>query len=196
MELSGNALTTLEEAKSFLGIDSGDTSQDDLLKFFINSASDFIEQTCSRKFGKVEISENVDGTSTQSLLLSRFPIIGITSITSDGILVDSAEYKIYSESGKVFRDKGWSFGNQNIAVVYTAGYVLPKDADPDADPPVVRSLPFDLEVACLKLVGAALNKKEAEGVKNGSAGNLSINFGDGIDKAVLTILNNYKTYHV
>ncbi len=196
MNLAANALTTLDQTKSHLGIDLTDTSQDDLLIFFINAASEYVEKACGRKFGKTVYDVKIDGTGTQSIFVSNLPIISIASVTQDCSAVASDQYVIYNESGKIFKDRGWTFGNQNIEINYTAGFVLPKDEDTQANPPVVRTLPFDLELVCIKLAGAAFNKKDAEGIKNASAGNLNVNFNDGIDKGSESILNTYSVYHV
>lgn len=75
-------------------------------------------------------------------------------------------------------------------------FVLPGEENPEADPPAVRDLPYDIELACIKLVGAFLNVKDSEGVKNASAGNLNITWISGMDQAVKDILSHYKTYNV
>ena len=75
-------------------------------------------------------------------------------------------------------------------------FVLPGEEDPEADPPAVRDLPYDVELACIKLVGAFLNLKDSEGVKNASAGNLNITWATGLDQSVKNILDHYKVYNV
>lgn len=75
-------------------------------------------------------------------------------------------------------------------------FVLPGEEDPEADPPLVRDLPYDVELACIKLVGAFLSVKDSEGVKNASAGNLNITWATGLDQSVKNILDHYKVYNV
>ena len=122
MELTTNALTTVEQVKIHIGIEGA--SQDEEIKLLVNGASGFIEKYCNRKF------------------------------------IDEL--------------------------------VLPGEEDPESDPPLVRDLPYDVELACIKLVGAFLNVKDSEGVKNASAGNLNITWATGLDQSVKNIL---KTKH-
>lgn len=126
MDLSSNALTTVEQTKLHIGIEG--TSQDQEITLLINGASGFIEKYCNRKF------------------------------------VDE--------------------------------FVLPGEEDSEADPPLIRDLPYDIELACIKLAGAFLNTKDSEGVKNASAGNLNITWATGIDQSVKNILDHYKVYNV
>jgi hypothetical protein len=126
MDLSANALTSLEQVKLHIGLEG--TTQDEEIKLLINGASDFIAKYCNRNF--------------------------------------------------------------------TSDFVLPGAANAETDPPIVRNLPYDLELACIKLVGSFLNVKDSEGVKNASAGNLNITWASGLDQAVKDILSHYKTYNV
>ena len=47
-------------------------------------------------------------------------------------------------------------------MVYEAGYVLPKDEDLQASPPIIRTLPYDLEDACIELVALKFNQRQEE----------------------------------
>jgi len=162
MPLSSHALTTLAEAKTYLKLNV--TDYDSTIERLINAASEAIEKYCNRHFEKAIYTEWYKGHGRQLLLLNQFPIVSVTSVTIDGSAYTEGEdndFTIDSEAGMLFRAVGWP-GNRyyggltqdpmarrrNIKVVYEAGYVLPKDVSPETP----RTLPYDLEQACLLLV--------------------------------------------
>lgn len=163
MALSANALTTVATMEDELGITAGSATA--RLERLIAVASDIIERYCARKFGKATaIVENVKGQGGNLLILSRSPIIQVSSIKLDGELVDPATYELKTEhkaAGMVWRDAGWAWTassfnamtpvdaagmeKRSYEVTYDAGYVLPKENSG-------RDLPYDLEQACIELV--------------------------------------------
>jgi hypothetical protein len=144
------------------------------LRRYINSASDFLARECGRVFeredGIVELSR---GYGSTSLRLRHAPIISIESIANDA--GDITDYTIEDAgTGFLFRRAGWIFSglasgyaerpsigseSPNLTITYTGGFITPKQVDDktfldDADPPVSlpRTLPSDLEDACIQLV--------------------------------------------
>ncbi len=176
--LSPHALTTLEAVKEELGIDAGDASNDNYLVRLVNSVSDAIERYCDRHFEKASLTEKVAGQGSQRVLLSRTPILSVTSVTLSGSVLASSDYEVEAEAGMLFRASGWPWSamrrpdivqdqypgseTRNIEVAYTGGYVLPKDENPAANPPVVRTLPYDLEEACIATVKTWFRAKGAD----------------------------------
>jgi uncharacterized phiE125 gp8 family phage protein len=164
MPLAENALTTLTAVKEYLKITS--TDKDGLFERLINSASDAIEKFCDRKFKKREYAnEKHKGNNRQLLRLNHYPIVSVSSVTVNGnTYTQNVDFELDeedAEAGMLFREEGWPASNyvggltqdptarkRNIKVTYTAGYVLPKDDDAQ-DP---RTLPYDLEQACILLV--------------------------------------------
>lgn len=161
MALAANALTTLDTLRAELGLDE-DVSKDALLERWINEASAALERHCGRKFQKASVTEKLKGTGTRELLLSRTPIVSITSVTLDEDVLDADDYEIEdAEVGILSRSNGWpadeercigiawtpipGTGERNIAVAYVGGYVLPNDAG-------TCTLPPDLERACIETV--------------------------------------------
>lgn len=161
--LATNALTTLEEVKKYLGIDVTDDSQDESLHFLINSASSLIEKYCERVFGLKLHQEFLPGRDTTRLIVQHYPIVALHTLTilDQPIQIDSV--RVLSEKGMLYRaDGGFASSRQagrfmrprpdslydSVYVEYEAGYVLPKDGTEE----VPRTLPFDLELACLKTV--------------------------------------------
>lgn len=161
--LSSNALTTLEQVKNDLGIASDVTSDDAYLAQLINSVSQTIETYCRTRFGLQEYHEMKQGRGSTKLILDNYPIHkvnqviineevvnidGIKTIPDNGIIlrpIGGFPSKVY---GDYFMHPGPDDGQFNIFVEYTAGYVLPKDAT-DENP---RSLPYDIETACIRMV--------------------------------------------
>lgn len=163
MGYAANALTTLEVVKSYVLKDMTDTSKDNLLERLINAVSGFIEKYCDRKFGKATYTEKYRGNNRQLLRLNQYPVTAVTLVTIDGNAVN--DYEILAEEGMLYRENLWTWtgysiglvgedagSKRNIEVQYTAGYVLPKDENLQANPPIVRTLPYDLEQACILMV--------------------------------------------
>ena len=176
--LQPNALTTLEMAKRFLGIDALDGTKDDTIYFFINSASDFIQEHCGRVFGLAVYEETKAGRSSNKLILERYPINELEELIIDTSIIDLKQIRVLKDKGILFRPSGGfpeavlkgsfmhprpDFISYNIYVRYTSGYVLPKDAVPGVTD---RTLPYDLEMACLKMVKIMDKDKDSSEGKN------------------------------
>lgn len=173
--ISNNALTTLEKVKGRLGIPLLDTTQDEDLEFFINSASATIEKYCNRKFGLTVFNELKQGRGNTKLILENYPIVELVEILIDDQPVDITKVKVLADTGMLYRPNGGFpssvFGGRllhpipddvqhNIYVEYSAGYVLPKDETVDNP----RTLPFDIENACLRMISIMQKDKQvAEG---------------------------------
>lgn len=142
-------LTTLERVKMELSITSSST--DELLEFKIAEASSDIEAHLARKFASAEVSERFWGGSgcEEYLLLDRFPVTEIESVTVDDDVIDDDEYRVDPETGILYRldasgyPCAWTWC-KDIVVVYTGGYDLPGSDDP--------TLPPAIEAATVELV--------------------------------------------
>ncbi len=152
-------LAQVTTIKAELGIT--DTSQDVLLGLLIDQVSEVIVDYCGRPFAKEVYKETVAGYGSNRLLLSRTPIVSVTSVVADSEVI--VDYSIENpETGILYRKTGWRWTppiGWNItgypmpdqeellfAVTYTAGYVLPGDTG--------RTLPLAVERACGELVKA------------------------------------------
>jgi len=159
--LAGNALTTLERLKMELGLDTQDTSQDSHLALLVNATSAAIESELYRDLGRQEVTEVLSGYGRQRITLRRYPVESVTSATVNGSAV--TDFRILSEQGQLWRRQGWPLSasgygdltldqdpdsaDLNVEVTYVGGYVLPKDETPQRP----RTLPWDIEMACLRL---------------------------------------------
>lgn len=195
-QLSSNALTTLETAKDHLGIPSSDTSKDKSLRLLISGASNFIEKKTNRRFGKGTYTETYDASGRSPYLyLKAAPVTAFTSLSIDGVAVAAGDMVRYDDVGKLYYKNGsWPQSNQGITVVYSGGYVLPKDAT--AEPLVVRTLPADLELACLMLVDGAFNRKGAGGVASSGSGSMNVSFEKIYNDDIKAMIRPYRYYNV
>lgn len=164
MPLSSHALTTVATVKEYLQRDVNDTSDENLITRLINVASERIEKHCDRHFEQATYTEKYRGNNRQLLRLNQYPVTAVASVTVSESAVDSGDYEILTEEGMLYNENLWTWSGyqaglvgedvgskRNIEVQYTAGYVLPKD-ETDGPPAVVRTLPYDLEQACIMLV--------------------------------------------
>lgn len=133
-------LVTLTDLKTDLGITTD--KFDTYLNRAISSASADIAKYCGRTFK----SETVDETffveaNIESLLLSRFPVGTITSVTVDGEAIASTLYTPDINAGLLLRldtdaDLSW-WSEGKIVVRYAGGYT---------------TIETDLQAACVSIV--------------------------------------------
>lgn len=80
MSLDSNALVTLAEAKTYLGITGSD--DDTLLNSLINNSSAAIESYCDRNFIAQNYSEFYNGMGQRKLRLRNFPVTSIQRLAT------------------------------------------------------------------------------------------------------------------
>lgn len=203
-DLLSYALTDLASVKESLGIDSGDTSKDNLIKRKINLATVYIESYCSlardHHFKQTTYTdEEYDGTDNSTIVLRMRPVSTITtfqrrdSITSDGAFenVESELYFTDLSAGVIELVTRANTGWNRYNVTYTAGY---------------STIPADLAEACVMLAcyyvensasGTAVKKKQ-EGSRSIEYFQAGANSGDSlIDQLGLDdVLSRYKQYNL
>ena len=151
------ALTTLEEVKAQLSITA--TDEDTYLESAITRATAAVctylnvptATDGTRTLGRETLVETLRlKTYEPFIVLGRYPISSIASITEDGTTVDASEYEIRG-AGIVARltddDSTKCWLPVKIVVTYTAGWLLPDDDS--------RNLPQDIEDAAIALIKAA-----------------------------------------
>lgn len=180
-------LTTIEKAKSMLGIPADDDSAEGQLTLYLAAATSAIETYCRRSFRLQEYNDRKhDGTSGRYLLLQGYPILQVSKVQIDG--VDIMDYEIVSDKGMLFRKDGWCAADRQITLTYTAGYVLPGDAT--ADNP--QTLPEALELACILFCQTLMR---TPGVTSERVGDLAVTYaneGDGLPSAVKSLVIPHK----
>lgn len=193
MALNANALTTLAMAKTYLKIPTLETSKDTLVEFWINVASQRLEQETNRKLLQQSITEYHHGRASNLLLLREWPIaslpypqvfLDMASQFPPSSEIASSEIHITDDANSLLlAGRQFPRGYHNIKVVYTAGYA---------------TVPPDLENACLWLVSwydAARENKDI-GRESKTKGDETTSFLQDAPKDVRDTLLNYKRTEV
>lgn len=172
-DLLDYALTSVADVKESLGIDSGDTSKDNLIKRKINQATDIIERFCNRRFkSTVYTNEEYDATNTDQLVLRQRPITAVSSFQSRSSTLNESDWEDV-DSELYFRDDNAGVLDLNFnatgrwnryRISYTAGYT---------------TIPSDLAEACVTLAGFLVeNGTSGTNVKKKQEGQRSIEYFD------------------
>lgn len=137
--LNDNALTTLADVKESLGLDSGDTSKDNLIIRNINFASQVIENYCDRVFKQTEYeNEEYDGNDSPFMILRQRPILTAETFTfqyretslndNDWTTEDTENYFIDADAGVVKYLTNYYGRFNRYRFTYSAGYAtVPSD---------------------------------------------------------------------
>lgn len=185
--LAANGLTTPARVISELGIT--DPAKIELVADYINEATAAISNFCGRTFHReAGIVEKVAGFGSEFLLLSKTPVESISAISFDGVTVSSSDYSIHSAgAGMIYNANGWNdtgghSGNLSktpvggsraklYSVTYTGGYVMPGNSG--------RTLPYDIERACIEMVKSLVFGRRDSSVKSESVdGVYSVTYAD------------------
>jgi len=125
---------TLAEIRQFLNItESADTGQDALLITLCDRLTVVIENYIGLSIINKAYTEYYDGDGSETLLVKRYPIVSVTSLTVGTTLESASDYHLYSEEGYIVGD-GFAFpaDNRNVTLVYTAGFGAAKANVPEA----------------------------------------------------------------
>lgn len=145
-------LTTLDAVKADLGL--AGTASDDALGALIDQFSDTVAAWCGRTFGLATVRETLDITrlcDRRVILLERWPVASVDSITVTGIALASADYALDPAKGELrYRapdGRLWLWPVGDSVITYATGYLLPGETG--------RTLPHDIERACILMVRSA-----------------------------------------
>lgn len=196
--LRANALTTLQRAKDFMGIASD--RYDTILTMLINHVSDFMESYCGRTFKTQSISnEEYDGKGTNVIVLKQFPVTAFSSLQyrdSDDPddatwnTFDTDKYFWYEDGRVVLASGNFREVPKKYRATYTAGYKIDFTQENSSS---AHTLPMELEMVCLRLVGAIFDTRKAEGIETQRVGDISIKVKSAIfgDKEIKETLGKY-----
>lgn len=147
-------LVTLDQAKTMLGIDSADTSQDAALQQHITAVSAAIDNYCDRVFVQQVYRDQFRSVCTwvgagEPLRTRQFPIaIGdatgdpLATVTVDAGVVDTALWEVDPASGTFYAINGLyvdSWSGSTILIDYTGGF---------------NPVPADVQAAALEWISA------------------------------------------
>jgi hypothetical protein len=138
-------LCVLADLKEFLGIPTANTTNDDLLQMLLTAESDYIQQWCNRRLVSQSFTERRDGSGSDTLFFRQYPATAVTSVqvydvnipfapnfnspvsvTGQGFWGQAgypAGY-FYTNRKLMARYGSWPAGTGNVALTYTAGFVL------------------------------------------------------------------------
>ena len=200
MAVLASSLITAAQFKAYLGPDYSGAANDSLFELLIDSVSEMFNCHVGRTLAKTTYADAyLDGNGQESLVLQNFPIISITSIHEDGVLlVEGADgdYVVDYTSGLIHRVGGvWLRGRQTVKITYAAGYIVQGTAPGTGE----TALPADLKLACM--IQVAREWKKTQGSEWGET---SRSFPDGstshVERGLLReveeILQKYRRYRV
>lgn len=201
-------LTSLMAVKRELET-STELDDDKVLWEMIHQASDFIVNYTEREFAQETITETIPSNGSPMLLTSRTPIRSISFIELDGSSVSSTAYEIDdADAGIIWKEDGFdntritsnfineyptNYGRRNWKVKYTAGYVLP-------DTVGTRTLPYDIERACIDIVKAWFLDRKAntnlryQKVGDAAEAHFENHEAGGLPPRTLNILNRWRRH--
>lgn len=113
-----------------IGLDPTDASRDAQLTAAWAQALALCETYCDRKFEKATETEEL-WPARRSLLVRRYPIVSVTSITdASGAVLEASTYQVIDEAGIILRGGYGIPGGAPLTIVYVGGYEpFPKDLE-------------------------------------------------------------------
>jgi hypothetical protein len=191
-----------------VALELGVEASDPRLPRLIAAASRAIRSALNRQlhYG-ASISEKTRGYGRPRICLQVTPVITVASVTLlDGTVLTPSEYSIESaDAGLLYRSGGFpstgafrgglppqtdlASGSEapTITVVYAGGWVTPAQATSSGWAGPVRSLPEDLEEACIQLcTNLYRGGGQAANVSAESLGDYSVTYADRARVGVLT----------
>lgn len=144
-------LTTAAAVEDDVGI----TLDADWVSAVIDECSQLIASHLNRVLAQEVFRETLRHTVGEDcIVLSRYPVVSISSIVDNGTTLTTDDYEVDKTIGVIWRLSGDSVINWpkgKVVINFTSGYVLPGETG--------RNLPFDIERACKELVKARLYAK-------------------------------------
>lgn len=173
-DLLSYALTTVNDVKETLGIESGDSSKNNLIIRKVNQATEMIENYCNnRRFKETTYTqEEYDAPGTSQLILRNYPVTDTqsfslqrrsTSTNEDSWDdIDSELYFVDKPSGVV--DANFTLGGRwnSYRATYSAGF---------------STIPADISEACVTLAAYLVdNAQSGSGVAMKKEGQREIRY--------------------
>lgn len=186
-----NDLVDLERVKTELGIDEGDTAQDDKLAAMITEASSLIAAYCNRDaFGVEELRQTERITCPRAyILLARDLGVQIDAVTVDGTALTAGDYEL--DGALLYRldDDGRICWSGKVVVSYVAGYLIPLEA-----PTALARAALDLVVNLYRGAGrdTSIRQEMVEGVGSTSYTDLRANAGLPLSAERIRALERYR----
>lgn len=177
-------LATLSDTKTYLWVTW--TDQDALLTLLLEGASAKINSYVGRTLEASDYTEYKDGNWQLSFVLDNYPVNTITSVelntwdfeTATREAVSGTNYHIDTENGEVNFLERLNRGFGNYKVTYNGWY---------------ETIPSDIQMACMDLVGYKLNTRSSGWIKSESVAGDSISYWlEMWESTILSSLNHYR----
>lgn len=167
------SLVSLADLKDYLGIDSGDTSQDTFLNSEIALFDSAVQNYCNRVFEVNTYTEEIYrddfDPSKNYHLLYHHPVVSVSSVTekAPNQTDESLTYRIERRTGKlvITNDDGaktrmWQnyYSGAYLEIVYDAGYL---------------SVPAEIKECIFQLIEQRFNRKQS---------GIALNFGNNVQR--------------
>jgi hypothetical protein len=183
-------LCTVDNVKSYIGINTIDSTEDALIETLIDAVSTMFVSYCGRGFESATYTEYYSGNDyPNTVYTNNFPIITVSGIYDDtswtfgsDTLISGSNYMVDDISITLLPGYVFSAGKKNIKVIYTAGY---------------STIPSDIKQACIEEAARKYKRKDRIDISAISLSNESISmFSDEFLPATKIVLNRYKRYGV
>jgi hypothetical protein len=151
MAVAASSWVTLAQFKVYCGLPAAaDSTNDTLYETVIDAVSSRLTQHLGREIAKTTYTTvYIDGDGERDILLPHYPIVSITSIYEDDVLLTEGtddDYILYASEGRLRRvGGGWMAGSKTVKLTYVAGYTV-QGASPGTGE---VALPGDLKLAAL-----------------------------------------------
>ncbi len=173
---TASSLVTQAEAEAYLGEALGATAD-----LRLAAATREVEALCAQVLRRATYRERTTGSGRDVLLLSRFPLVAVASVSVDDVALDSGSYEVMASVGALHRTDGdvWPAPLRRNPRLYTVTLA------PDPGPNVVveyeagyadGEVPDDLRLAVLRVLEYRLRR--GVGVKAMRAGQASVTYLD------------------
>jgi len=202
-----NQLTTLDRASEYLGESTGSTGLDGRIVAAINAASLRANSLTGRQLKQRSHDEVYDGDGSRRLMLNQYPVVSssstlqlyITSTRDDfssstdfDTQVDWEDINVNTEKGELFiKDQSFTLGNENVRVVYTAGYDTTSAATTTAN-----HIPGDLQDAVHELLAFQWEKQRRRAwvTRTISHDDGSMSYFDTIPMTAMSVIEEYRDW--
>jgi hypothetical protein len=131
--------------------------------------------------------ERHDGTGKESVILRELPVVEVLQVLEDDVeLVEGDDYVVVGGRVGILYRKGetwswswrwgthrWSFGRQNVEVVYDSGYAVAEGDVVEAgsgDDPVVDRVPSSIRLVALSAAARVFRAPTLQAVASGITG--------------------------
>jgi hypothetical protein len=160
----------LAEAKDYLNIPATDTTNDEELRSFIDSASDLAESYVGQVLGRRTFTNELYDGGTEFIRIRNPKVISVTSVYENDALVSSSNYVLDYTGQRLYRIGSgtlyatnsygyWTQGMNNVKITYVAGYVNPPMAAKQGVLVIIKHL-WETQRGAMNVMGRVLGGDE------------------------------------